>query len=431
MIDELRALVRGEVLCGARALDAHSTDFGGAEHLTPAAIVRPRDAEDISAVLSFASDNHINVSTRGSGHSVAGQTLTDGIVISMRGSHSGPMQWTTEDVVEIGAGRTWRQVEAFTARRHRQIGVLADYLGLSVGGTISVGGYGVDSVRLGPQTDSVRRLRLVQPDGSIVWCSQRERPGLFRHALAGLGRAGVIDRVEMSTEPRRPWTALAARDHPSLTSMIDSLEWLQQTPDPPALFKALAARGRCVSTYGTVGDSRREALAGLAALPGHVDRSWVFHSYRRWRDLGVRLWTGTQPGREHIWADYLMPYPALRTFVRELERLRKSSEIFRRCLKAVFVLAVCRQAHGTRPWLEATSLIEEPMAFGIGLYSMTRRDALTRSAVAAALTHCLDLTLNFGGRPYLYGWHNLNQDQLLRTYGTGDLALNRLGLPEA
>ena len=38
----------------------------------------------------------------------------------------------------------------------------------SSGGTLSVGGYGVDSIVRGAQVDQVTRLRLILPDGTAV-----------------------------------------------------------------------------------------------------------------------------------------------------------------------------------------------------------------------------------------------------------------------
>jgi FAD/FMN-containing dehydrogenase len=70
--------------------------------------------------------------------------------------------------------------------------VLTNYLGLSVGGTIAVGGIGAMSSRHGMQTDQIAELEVVTGDGNELTCSATSNPDLFNTVRAGLGQCGII-----------------------------------------------------------------------------------------------------------------------------------------------------------------------------------------------------------------------------------------------
>ena len=74
--------------------------------------------------------------------------------------------------------------------------VIADTF-LSVGGTISTGGFGVTTYNLGLQVDHVQELEVVTGDGQIVTCSDERNSDLFNAMLGGLGQCGIITKVVM------------------------------------------------------------------------------------------------------------------------------------------------------------------------------------------------------------------------------------------
>ena len=74
--------------------------------------------------------------------------------------------------------------------------VIADTF-LSVGGTISTGGFGVTTYNLGLQVDHVQELEVVTGDGQIVSCSDERNSDLFNAMLGGLGQCGIITKIVM------------------------------------------------------------------------------------------------------------------------------------------------------------------------------------------------------------------------------------------
>jgi FAD/FMN-containing dehydrogenase len=78
--ERLRGALEGEVLTDAASRGRYATD-ASIYQCFPAAVVLPKSASDLAAVLEIASEAGIGATVRGGGTSTAGQTLTDGIVI--------------------------------------------------------------------------------------------------------------------------------------------------------------------------------------------------------------------------------------------------------------------------------------------------------------------------------------------------------------
>jgi L-gulonolactone oxidase len=70
----------------------------------------------------------------------------------------------------------------------------------TISGAISTGTHGTGE-RLGGIATQIRGLELVVGDGSVVSCSESERPELFAAARVGIGALGVITAVTLQCEP--------------------------------------------------------------------------------------------------------------------------------------------------------------------------------------------------------------------------------------
>ncbi|WP_033293162.1 FAD-binding protein [Amycolatopsis jejuensis] len=196
-----------------------ATDFGGIVTHQPLAVVRAGSPRDVSAVLDLAASHGIPVTPRGQGHTSMGQAqVRAGIVIDL--SDLKAVHDINCDRVVVNAGITWAELLATTLQHGLTPPVLTDYLGTSVGGTLSVGGIGGTSHRYGVQTDNALSLDVVTGDGVLRTCSPTESPDLFNAVLAGFGQCGVIVRA---TIPLIPAPARARRlkiYYPTLTELF-------------------------------------------------------------------------------------------------------------------------------------------------------------------------------------------------------------------
>jgi cytokinin dehydrogenase len=186
----------GNVSLDADARTAAAHDFGRLIHSQPRGVLKPASGADIASLMRWAKGRGIKVAARGQGHSIYGRALVeDGIVVDMGAMNS--IRDIKADRVVVDAGATWRDLLDATLVQGLTPPVLTNYLSLSVGGTIAVGGIGAASSRHGMQTDNVIALDVVTGEGNEVSCSAAENPDLFDGVRAGLGQCGIVTRATL------------------------------------------------------------------------------------------------------------------------------------------------------------------------------------------------------------------------------------------
>ncbi len=195
----------GALLLDAASLDADSTDEGNIAHAVPCAVLRPGSVEDIRKMILFCRSNHIKVAARGQGHTTFGQGLCGGLLIenqTLNVIHSiGPTG------ADVDAGVRWRDLLTASFAQGLTPPVLTGYTGLSVGGTLSVGGIS-GRFNSGAQVDHVVEMEVVTGEGRVESCSKSENRDLFEAVLSGLGQCGIITRVKMNLIPAKPMARL-------------------------------------------------------------------------------------------------------------------------------------------------------------------------------------------------------------------------------
>jgi cytokinin dehydrogenase len=302
-------------------------DFGRSTRHRPLAVVRPGSPDDIGTVLRFAGTHGIPVVPRAEGHSTGGQAQAlDGIVLDLRGFDT--VHDVSRDRVVVGAGARWSTVLAATLPHGLTPPVLTDYLEMSVGGTLSVGGIGGASHHFGAQTDNVLSLDAYTPDGTPVTCSPTTNPHLFDALRGGRGRHGVILRATLRLVPAHTH----ARNHRLRYDRLDTFLADQRGLVAEGRFHHLEGQAR----RDTTGTWRYQLDATAyftppAVPPGHrlldglADRRPAMEvnelTYRRFahrmaEDVALlrRLGPWRQP---HPWINLLLPDHATEPFLTE------------------------------------------------------------------------------------------------------------------
>ncbi|KAK6645741.1 hypothetical protein PHAVU_L001656 [Phaseolus vulgaris] len=179
-----------------------SKDFGGIKSVKPLAMIRPSSAVDVARVVkAVAASPSLTVAARGNGHSVNGQAMAEkGLVLDMRALEE-PFEilWIEGTAyLEVSGGALWEDV---LKRCVSEVGLAprswTDYLGLTVGGTLSYAGVSGQTFRYGPQTSNVTELEVVTGKGETLCCSLTQNSELFFGALGGLGQFGIITRARV------------------------------------------------------------------------------------------------------------------------------------------------------------------------------------------------------------------------------------------
>ena len=190
----------------AESLEAVSLDFGRVLHKRPQAVARVASAEEVSEIIRKAGRWGCPVSFQGAAHSQGGQSLSDGgIVLDMKGlDRIGDIE---DGTVRVQGGVLWRDLINRVLSHGYIPMVTTTGLGATVGGTISVGGYGTASHLYGAQTDNVTELEVVTGEGRLLRCSPSAQTALFDCARGGLGQFAAITeaRIRLRKAPPELW----------------------------------------------------------------------------------------------------------------------------------------------------------------------------------------------------------------------------------
>lgn len=207
LLPSLQQVVSGSVYTPDQLQDDLLTNFGHIHHWTPRFVVEPKEAKDVLAVVRFARENGLHVSTRGAAHSQSQLAISDGgILLSMRSMDRVLSLDADAGTVDVEAGITWRELVHRLAPHGLVPPVLTNNLTVTVGGTLSVAGIGVASFRHGSQGDNVAELDVVTGAGKLVTCAPDKESELFWATIAGLGQSAVITRARLQLRRPKPMT---------------------------------------------------------------------------------------------------------------------------------------------------------------------------------------------------------------------------------
>ncbi|MDV2979897.1 FAD-binding protein [Pseudarthrobacter oxydans] len=215
-----------------------STDFGHFVTAQPAAVLRPGSVKDIQAMMRFAFDKRIKVAVNGQSgegadtesHSNYGQALAPG-GLQIDAQSMSTIHRISADSAWVDMGVTWARLVDAALPHGLTVPALTDYLHLSIGGTVSVGGVGASVQRYGLQSDIISEIEIVNGRGEVSLASRTRNAQLFHAALAGAGQAGVITKLRVALVP--------AKGTATITNLFYS-----NVQDYAADQKALMAAGR-------------------------------------------------------------------------------------------------------------------------------------------------------------------------------------------
>ena len=266
-------------------------------------VARPTTESELARALAFADDHDLKVSLSGARHSMGGQTSWPGaLIVDLTGLNRITIDQSA-GTVRVGGGALWQQVlEALQAQRLSVSGMPSIDV-LSVGGTISVNAHGAD-FRTGSLAGTVRSLRVMKADGSVVTADATHEPELFSAVIGGYGLFGVIVEAELATVPnelyRLEQRVVPTADLPATLAALASDQQIRlmsadlATSGSPLLDQAV------IYTYSRFEGSAAEPIPDLrhekglepARLLFNLGRHRGFGQWLKWtlqRDLLPRL----------------------------------------------------------------------------------------------------------------------------------------------
>jgi alkanesulfonate monooxygenase SsuD/methylene tetrahydromethanopterin reductase-like flavin-dependent oxidoreductase (luciferase family) len=230
---------------------------------SPGLVLRPSNAEEVSAALVYARAQDVPLSVRSGGHGISGRSTNDGgIVIDL--GRLDEIEVLDSGRVRLGPGARWGEVAQALAPYG--LGMSSgDFVDVGVGGLVTAGGIGFLGRRHGLTIDHVTAAELVLADGTRV----RADADLL-WAVRGAGaNFGIVTAVELDAyevgdvvfsrmiyeadaELLERWAQLVERSPRELTSFLT----------------VVAGRGRPFAQASTVyaGDDVDAATAALTPL---------------------------------------------------------------------------------------------------------------------------------------------------------------------
>jgi FAD/FMN-containing dehydrogenase len=266
----------------------------------PAIIVKCLTAAGVKLALGWAHDHDWWVTVRSGGHSTAGFSLNDGMVLDIAG-----LDAVTIDPVgrraRVGAGANWGQVNAAldTAGLHVPGGGCPT---VGVGGFVQGGGYGFTSREFGMSCDNVLEATVMLQDGSVVTATPAKNRELLWAVLGGTGgNFGVLLDVVYQLVPLgQLWgfgltwpieegaQALAAIQAGFMGTAGDTKVSYQ-------LAISTLAAGRSVVMMGMYDGTRADGMQAVAGLMGTGSPALVYDRMASYADLNENL-IGILPG---------------------------------------------------------------------------------------------------------------------------------------
>ncbi len=185
----------------------------------PALIARCRSLTDVTAAISHARNEGLEIAVRGGGHSVAGQSSTDGgLMIDLQ-----PMNRVTVDPdarrARAQGGALLRDLDRATHEHGlATTGGMVHHTG--VGGLTLGGGFGWLARLHGLACDNLVSAEVITASDEIVRASDEENADLFWGIRGGGGNFGIVTEFELRLHPIGPVLSVqlryGARDGPTV-----------------------------------------------------------------------------------------------------------------------------------------------------------------------------------------------------------------------
>src|SRR4051794_17481485 len=200
-LDDLRSLCGGAVaLPSDDGYDSARQAFNLAVDQRPAAVVYPCNAQEVSAVVAFASTRGLRVAPQATGHNAGPLGGLEGtILLKTSGMHAVTID-AERRIARAEAGVLWEDV-VDAAAAHGLYALHGSSPDVGVVGYSLGGGMGWLARSHGLQTNNVTAIELVTADGSIVRTDRENDPELFWALRGGGGNFGIVTAIEFKLFP--------------------------------------------------------------------------------------------------------------------------------------------------------------------------------------------------------------------------------------
>jgi FAD/FMN-containing dehydrogenase len=203
-INSLKSEFRGQIIQpGDSNYDEARKIWNAMVDCKPALIAQVSGADDVSSAIKFAQANKLDITIRGAGHNIAGNSIcNDGLMIDFSNMKKVSVD-SNKRIALVEPGATLKDFDA-EAQKYG----LATPVGINsttgIAGLTLGGGFGWLTRKYGFTVDNLLSADVVTVDGKKLRASEKENADLFWAIRGGGGNFGVVTQFEFKLYPIGP-----------------------------------------------------------------------------------------------------------------------------------------------------------------------------------------------------------------------------------
>ncbi|UYZ83875.1 FAD-dependent oxidoreductase [Entomomonas sp. E2T0] len=165
--------------------------------LTPISVAKIAQPTSTTEVVELIKNHHGPIAIAGGKYSMGGQTATEQ-ALQIDINHLNHIIAFDPDNKEITieTGVNWRQIQEQIDPYNLSVKIMQSYADFTVGGSLGVNVHG-RYVGEGPLILSVKQIKIVLADGSLITASPTQNTTIFYGAIGGYGGLGVITEATL------------------------------------------------------------------------------------------------------------------------------------------------------------------------------------------------------------------------------------------
>jgi FAD/FMN-containing dehydrogenase len=388
-----------------------------------------------------------------------GQTLTSGVQVDLSELKNIDFDQNKKEV-KVEAGVSWDTMLKKINFPQYCPPVFSNNPGqeIHVAGQVAVGGIGFYSSKYGGLWNWVKEITLVTMEGNVITCSRNQNADLFKYSLGGFGRVGVISEVVLevkeSKEKVLPFELLYVKHE----NYLDDITKMAKSDyfDGVIYMHAHASVKSFdsgIPLHAIIAFVEPDENIGLNEIEEHIGSN--YHSglahFSQWSQNESRIRVSGKnikkedivyyyPNSEdfntyqkcHPWNDYTLPPEKVPDFYELAEDILGSKELSKFSIKHTFADDLFKLdgdiiGYGIRnlgmndgfDYPLCLDLPNVPEAIHLGSSLAVPPSKLDKAT--AAIDKLTDVVYEMGGERYLYGYHSLTKDQVVKHYGSSTL----------
>jgi FAD/FMN-containing dehydrogenase len=203
-INSLKSEFRGQIIQpGDSNYDEVRKIWNAMVDCKPALIAQVSGADDVSSAIKFAQANKLDITIRGAGHNIAGNSIcNDGLMIDFSNMKKVSVD-SNKKIAFVEPGATLKDFDAEVQKYG-----LATPVGINsttgIAGLTLGGGFGWLTRKYGMTVDNLLSADVVTVDGKKLRASEKENADLFWAIRGGGGNFGVVTQFEFKLYPVGP-----------------------------------------------------------------------------------------------------------------------------------------------------------------------------------------------------------------------------------